>query len=171
VCDEQGLAVFGLLPRGGRIKHEAHLLAFDSSSSMAAISGASRLRRARPSSLPRRRRGLAFDASTPDRPPRTPSGSAAGDRGRHTDARHRVPGQKDNTEGTSEDAARSRMRATAEHDGPTSARYVSESPRDRWSCGARFCSRFRRVDVFGFLAERKCPIHFREFPVPATVAQ
>jgi hypothetical protein len=29
VCDEQGLAVFKLLRRGGRIKHEAHLIAFD----------------------------------------------------------------------------------------------------------------------------------------------
>jgi bifunctional non-homologous end joining protein LigD len=29
VCDEQGLAVFNLLRHGGRIKHEAHLIAFD----------------------------------------------------------------------------------------------------------------------------------------------
>jgi bifunctional non-homologous end joining protein LigD len=29
VCDEQGLAVFDLLRRGSRVKHEAHLYAFD----------------------------------------------------------------------------------------------------------------------------------------------
>jgi bifunctional non-homologous end joining protein LigD len=29
VCDEHGLAVFNLLRRGGRIKHQAHLIAFD----------------------------------------------------------------------------------------------------------------------------------------------
>jgi ATP-dependent DNA ligase len=29
VCDEQGLAVFNLLRRGNRVKHEAHLIAFD----------------------------------------------------------------------------------------------------------------------------------------------
>jgi bifunctional non-homologous end joining protein LigD len=29
VCDEQGLAVFNLLRRGGRVKHDAHLIAFD----------------------------------------------------------------------------------------------------------------------------------------------
>ena len=29
VCDEQGLAVFDLLRRGNRVKHEAHLIAFD----------------------------------------------------------------------------------------------------------------------------------------------
>ena len=79
------------------------------------------------------------------------------------------PGQKDNTEGASEDAAW--MRAIAGHDGPTSPRYVCESPGDRWSCGTLFCSRFRRVDAFRFLAEPKCPIHSREFPAPAAVAQ
>ena len=34
-----------------------------------------------------------------------------------------------------------------------------------------FCLRLRKLDAFRFLAERKCPIHFREFPVPAAVAQ
>jgi bifunctional non-homologous end joining protein LigD len=29
VCDEQGLAVFNLLRRGNRVKHKAHLIAFD----------------------------------------------------------------------------------------------------------------------------------------------
>jgi ATP-dependent DNA ligase len=29
VCDEQGLAVFSLLRRDGRVKHDAHLIAFD----------------------------------------------------------------------------------------------------------------------------------------------
>jgi bifunctional non-homologous end joining protein LigD len=29
VCDEQGLAVFDLLRRGNRVKHEAHLIGFD----------------------------------------------------------------------------------------------------------------------------------------------
>ena len=29
VCNEQGLAVFDLLRRGERVKHEAHLIAFD----------------------------------------------------------------------------------------------------------------------------------------------
>jgi hypothetical protein len=29
VCDEQGLAVFKLLRNGGRVKHDAHLIAFD----------------------------------------------------------------------------------------------------------------------------------------------
>jgi hypothetical protein len=29
VCDEHGLAVFDLLRRGNRVKHEAHLIAFD----------------------------------------------------------------------------------------------------------------------------------------------
>jgi hypothetical protein len=29
VCDEQGLAVFDLLRRGSRVRHEAHLYAFD----------------------------------------------------------------------------------------------------------------------------------------------
>jgi len=48
VCDERGLAVFNLLRRGNRVKHEAHLIAFDLLE-LAAIFGASRSRRARPS--------------------------------------------------------------------------------------------------------------------------
>jgi hypothetical protein len=59
----------------------------------------------------------------------------------------------------------------AKHDAPTSVRSVCESPRDRWSCGGHFCLRLRRLDAFRFLAERKCPIHFREFPGPACAAQ
>jgi hypothetical protein len=31
--------------------------------------------------------------------------------------------------------------------------------------------RLRKLDAFRFLAERKCPIHFREFPAPARAAQ
>jgi hypothetical protein len=61
------------------------------------------------------------------------------------------------------------MRATAVHDGPTSARYVCETLGDRWSCGVAFACAFGGLGAFRFLAEPK-DLHFREFPLPAAVA-
>ena len=68
-------------------------------------------------------------------------------------------------------AAYSPVRSSPEHEAPISARNVCENPRDKPSCRARFHDLFRRSGVLRLLAQRKCPIHVRQFAVSTTVPQ
>jgi hypothetical protein len=66
---------------------------------------------------------------------------------------------------------RSHARSTPEHEVPISAQSVYENLRDKSSCRARFHDHFQRLIVLWFFAQRKCPIHFRKFPVSTALPQ
>jgi hypothetical protein len=58
-----------------------------------------------------------------------------------------------------------------EHEVPTSAQNVCGTLKDKSSCRARFHDHFQRLIVLWFFAQRKCPIHFRKFPVSTALPQ
>src|SRR5262245_24083345 len=66
-------------------------------------------------------------------------------------------------------AACSHAGSPPEHEPPISAQNVCETLRDKSSCRARFHDPFRRLSALCLFAERKGPIHVRQFAVSTTV--